>query len=256
MASMKVQCRTCRKRFSGEESKIAAIKACPKCKQAGSWWVVLDDHTVQPADGGKDTASSSPPVSGPPASPLVSSTPYGEQREAEKAPRSRLPVILIPVVALVFLGLVGSGIWWLTSDDATPDTDSASEYTDEQRVAIEELLKEMKALHSRLDVGVSFNDYVGYLGDIKVKLDAAKDACGENAPWALTKLQRAFNDHEFAKMVWENSGTWVLPTFHSTLKSTYGVSDAQARIWRTDALTAVWLKAEERINEAEALLDK
>ena len=168
---------------------------------------------------------------------------------------------LIPVVIVIVLGVATTGIWWLASGDNSSESRSASNLTDEQRHAIDELVNELKALNSRLDVGVSYNDYVGYLGDIKVKLDAAEDACGDNAPLSLTILGRAFQDHKYAKLVWGESikngrGEWVPAMFNSNLETSYGITKQFDRIWLTDALSAVWKKSADRVQEAESYLEK
>jgi phage FluMu protein Com len=49
MSLMKVKCKHCRKRFAGEETKIAATKACPKCKHADDWWYILMRDAPTPA---------------------------------------------------------------------------------------------------------------------------------------------------------------------------------------------------------------
>ena len=265
MKTLRIQCQHCRKAFSGDERKIAAIKACPKCKTEGLWWEKLNGpsvpaSTASPAQAPNDARL---PINGPTKSnaPSADSTPYGEAALTSSVPRPSVLKFLIPVAIVIVLGVTATGIWWLASGDNSSDSGSASDLTEEQRHAIDELVKELNALNSRLDVGVSYNDYVGYLGDIKVKLDAAENACGENAPLSLTILGRAFQDHKYAKMVWGESikngrGEWVPAMFHSNLETSYGITKQFDRIWLTDALSAVWKKSADRVQDAESYLEK
>lgn len=41
MSAVKIQCVSCNKRYSGEATRISSISACPRCRQAGDWWVRL-----------------------------------------------------------------------------------------------------------------------------------------------------------------------------------------------------------------------
>lgn len=53
---MKIRCRKCGKRFSGEANKVQAILSCPKCASAGEWWELAVDSISQ-LKGGQPEAS-------------------------------------------------------------------------------------------------------------------------------------------------------------------------------------------------------
>lgn len=47
---MKVQCRHCNKRFSGDRSAVVGVKSCPKCAASGNWWNSMEPEELRQND--------------------------------------------------------------------------------------------------------------------------------------------------------------------------------------------------------------
>lgn len=61
---MKIRCRKCGKRFSGEANKVQAILSCPKCAASGDWWESIPESVTVKAHA--ETEASTAVVDAPP----------------------------------------------------------------------------------------------------------------------------------------------------------------------------------------------
>lgn len=176
MSSIKVECRHCHKRFSGEEKKVFSIKACPKCGQAGSWWKSLDDHGAQPSGVGELVARQTQPKSSPASSQPVGSTPMHTSGPPQKTPitASRLPMAGAGISSKVALisGLAGAVLLiaitaTLTLWIAMGGSNSGDESGTENKAAGLEPLDDTAQLCKLTGkITWKYNDFVGTKGDV------------------------------------------------------------------------------------------